>query len=153
MTRRGLLALTIALLLAACGGPGSGAPQTSGASAPSPTAPSPAAPSASVAASAPASAALSPPAPSTAKSTPRPTRSPSTSPTPAPRDLVRVIVELDDAAFADDVLAAFPDATNVRRTQYSPLIILEVPESRLPALRRQPHVEHVTIDAADPPSG
>ena len=80
---------------------------------------------------------------------PDPAGTPSTA---SPAALVRVIVELTDARYADEVLALVPEARDVKRTQHSPYLIMRVAEGSIPTLRAHPGVKQVSLDRAAPPA-
>ncbi len=71
----------------------------------------------------------------------------------APPDRVRVIVQLDHKASADQVVRGVAGgATDVKKTATMPYVIMEVPEPALKGLRHNPHVVGVVEDFADPPA-
>ena len=69
----------------------------------------------------------------------------------APGERVRVIVELDKRANAEGVVKATAAATQVRTTEVLPYLIMEVPESAISGLRRNPHVRAVSKDKTSAP--
>lgn len=71
--------------------------------------------------------------------------------TAAPGERVRVIVELDKRASADEVVRATPSADKVRTTQVLPYVIMEVPEAAIRGLSRNPHVRAVSKDKTSAP--
>ena len=70
----------------------------------------------------------------------------------APGERVRVIVELDKRANAEGVVKATAAATQVRTTEVLPYLIMEVPESAISGLRRNPHVRAVSKDRTSAPT-
>ncbi len=66
---------------------------------------------------------------------------------------VRVIVRVTEQEAADNVLASLnSQVTNVRRMSHLPIVVLDLPESKVEDLAHLPHVISVTRDTAVPPA-
>lgn len=68
------------------------------------------------------------------------------------QDRVRVIVLLHTLADADSVAASVQGADKVKKTRFSPYLIMEMPRAALAGLRRNPKVVQVEEDHAEAPS-
>lgn len=70
----------------------------------------------------------------------------------APPDRVRIIVQLDRSASADQVVRGVAGASDVKKTSTMPYVIMDVPEPALRGLKNNPHVVSVVEDFADRPA-
>ena len=65
---------------------------------------------------------------------------------------IRVVVQLRDRASVPAVVEAVGGETDVRRTRYSPYVMMEVPEAALAGLERNPRVVSVQEDKLSAPT-